>query len=220
MNPVLIYTDSSQIEEAKAQLTQSIGHFQDLYDAFRAIGIDVTVLEMADETTIMGRDQQSQHLENLVLDKLMAKAGTPDFGGVPISQEKLRTLLDKPDVTAIKTLIKNNYIRVRGGYEPSLFEVIDGQVSLISTAFDTIESRFTYYTKNKNGEVAAKHLMALAEGVNKWLEYLQAPRLESYNPIVEQFKTIGLKLIRGGIFAPDVEFIRNQESRFSNQPAQ
>ncbi len=170
MEPVLIYTDNSRIEEEKDHLYDSVEFLQELYDKFKKIGITATLKEMAD---VIQRGTSNNRLNDFVSDKFLEQAGEPNFNGVPICRNKLKEMLAIPDLKEIGALLSEFPSRVndRLSYvhgRINLMEIVDDQVCKVSNADAAIEKEFTYFTETERTALFAKELLTVRDALKAW----------------------------------------------------
>jgi len=212
MEPILIDKDERRIEEEKQHLIVVVGFLQQLHDAFKAVGIDVTLPEMANLLQYVNMVSRPHALEEFVADKMLDKAGEPNFNGVPIRREKLRDMLDLPDFSAIAATIGEYQLISRDGFgiRLNLLTLAAGVVAKGAGADASLEQEFTYFTKNDRGAEVAGHLKAVCDSLNGWNVFSNSFGWELKGGHDEEM--IPGVLYRNGSFMPSLNFIRRQEA--------
>ncbi len=84
MQPVLILTETEKINAYKEFLPTTLPPLQAFYDLFKAIDIEPTLQDMTRLAFYDNSTQVKSQIDDYVGDKMIEKAGTPDFGGIPI----------------------------------------------------------------------------------------------------------------------------------------
>lgn len=218
MQPVLILTDPEKITQHKAFLTKAVTYLQLLYDKFKAIGIEVTLEEMR-VLIHFPNGQTPNYISDFVAQKMLDKAGIPDFNGVPIKKQKLLEMMDVPDTTDITAFVKgaSSYLGHlnQTGIEPNLFEIINGVVAKKEDAEGTIEAKHNHYTQNDRGTEVAKKLNAIVQTLEDYKNY-------AGNAISDRFwkdlelDDMGLEN-NGGKLRPSLRFVREQEKAYTGK---
>lgn len=217
MQPVLILTETEKITQHKAYLTKMLVPLQAFYNLFKAINVDATVADMHQMAHQNISTQIKSQMDEFVGNKMMDKAGTPDFGGVPIKREKLRDMLDMPDTTdlikqaqAVQLLSQSN----GGNYwlEPKYYQIVNDVVSIKADAFANIEDRYTHYTKNNRGDLLATKMNEFIPQLNDYITLIG--RGQSLNFMRELgLEKIGIEWTSVEL-RPSLYFIRNEEKNF------
>jgi len=222
MPPVLIYTDTQKATEEKAYLTKVIPFLQGAYDAI--IDLELTASLNGLESLFNGisaNPQGTDHLDRLansfVKDKLIAKAGTPDFNGVPISASMLAMLIEVPDVSALVTPLRNYYQARRsvGGIRFNLLELDDDTISKKNTADASLDTEYTFYSKNDYGATLSTKLFAVCEELNELEAVDTNALLLKVGGRKEEGIFCGVEY-RNGSWRPSLQFIREREAQKPN----
>ncbi len=215
MEPVLIQSDPSKINEHIALLPKGVAYLQQLYDAFLAKGLSVTIVEMknilhpADHT-------YTGYITDFFSEKMLENIATPVFGGIPIKREKLAELIDLPEINDIELLIKNRSIFTGHSQynwcEPGLYQITDGVVSTTVDAEDLITARHNYYTTNDRG-------VETTNKINGIISILQEYKTYAGQYISDgQWKQLDLDVLGienyGNYLRPSLQFIRDQEKAY------
>jgi hypothetical protein len=221
LTKVLIHIHTEKIENAKDFLNLTVAYFQELYNSFKAIGIMLSLQDMHNVSQIIKRGNTPiDYLKNFVADKLLIIAGTPDFGGVPINQAKLRELLAMPNLSSIEEVLENQphppFESAR--FEPALLEIIKDIVSKKASSDATLESRYTYYSENDKGAELATVLIGLSDNLNSSYDYIKIFKSRS------AFLSTGLGIIEGlefenEVYRPKLSFIRDIERIYGSYVA-
>jgi hypothetical protein len=220
MNPVLIITDTERITKEKALCDASVIFLQGFYDLITPLGVTFTIEEMtgASQIILNNHGRTTNQLEVLLEDKLIEKAGGSNFNGVLISNEKLREMTEKPDVTNIYTYIRQSYPKFYLSSQmiitPAFLELINGVVSKKATAYSTITALYTYYTKNDKGAELATMLFSVANKLNEYETYLgrvPVPAHPTYSGLSKQVE--GIEFV-GYVHRPILGYIRAAEELY------
>ncbi|MBD1385732.1 hypothetical protein IDJ75_10620 [Mucilaginibacter rigui] len=205
MPPVLIYTDTQKATEEKAYLTTVIPFLQSAYNAILGLQLTATLAELESLFNSISRNPQgTDHLEQLaksfVKNKLVIKAGSQDYNGVPISAQKIADMIDVPNVSTLVSALDGYFHARRSagfGIRFTLLDLVDDVISKKGTADASITTEYTYYSKNDYGAALATQLFTMCDAMNQ---------LEALDTSALSLKVGGLK--QDGIFK-GVEFINN-----------
>ena len=165
MEPVLIRKDAHLIKKENENLQHMLKDGQEVYDLFKGLGVEVTPKEISDFLHGQAKQHTSTTIHNFIADKMIEKAGNPDFNGVPIKKEVMRDMIQLPTSDHILKRIKEmapfyNFHDVNKQakmFHADHVEIKDGQVVPADGIHEKIESKHTHYTKTQRGaEVAAK----------------------------------------------------------------
>lgn len=222
MEPILIFKDDSKIEEVLAIIAGQVSFYQAFYDEMQQLDIDVTLPQMSGLISyfrnIRGSEDRHKRINGFVQGLLLDKAGTPDFNGVPISQQMLRQMIEIPDLGDLYSLFDTNYgIGDSGNYTEKL-QLVDGVVSKKATADDEVENEFSYYTRTDYGNELVGQLTPVITALNSYLGFAY-PNLASLRYDTDGAKTgVGIG-IQGLVYsdrqyAIDHKWLRQQEERF------
>ncbi|WP_149912715.1 hypothetical protein [Sphingobacterium cavernae] len=156
MEPILIFTDTQKILEAKRMCNLHLSYLNDFYTQLTQLGIEVTLKELialsqfASNTSL---EIQKQRIFDFAQNQLLTKAGTPSFNGVPINLDRLKELIDVPSLDSLIPLLnRHEAYRQQGfGMIESCFVIEDGIVILSEESDNIIENKYTYYTRNDAG---------------------------------------------------------------------
>ena len=159
----------------------------------------------------------------MVKRKLLAKVSGANFNGVALSDSALYEMIEMPDVSNIYTYVKENYPKIyiadRIGITEDYLLLIDGIVSKKNTAYTTIESLYTQYTKNDKGAELATLLFSICNLLNEYEEYLGRipnPYPLSYRGVYKDLE--GIEFV-GLQHRPSLRFIRETESVYPDYVA-
>lgn len=222
MKAVLIETNKQKITDGKAFLNHSVEYIQGVYDEFKAIGVSLS-LENLKDVLFWAKRGDRDALRKLVVEKIIEKAGMPNFNGVPINKAKLEELIDTPDISDIITRLSNNPIDTsfpNQYFRPELLIIENDVVKKKSDAFSIIEAENTFYTKNDKGAELATKLFELAEAFNAYAAYLNDKNSSNtFSPLISgesrSAKFKGL-VYDNGVYRPDLYFIREMEASYPN----
>jgi hypothetical protein len=171
MDPILISTNTELITTQKQDLDKVIPYFQSIYDELQTLGITATLQDLSNIANWAQRGNNQGFEEKFVKAALLAKAGTPNFNGVPIDQNKLADLISIPDITAFK-IAASNWTQVfmvgRLGAEIALMQIVDNVIGKLDTAYATIEERNTHYTKTDASTQLATDLLVVCTAMNNF----------------------------------------------------
>lgn len=213
MEPVLIEKDQRRIDEEKTLLGDAVIFLQELYNAFKAIGVTATLSELNAVTqALSAANPQTNYLRTYVANKLADKAGEPNFNGVPINRGMLLQMLEIPDLSFVEAVVKeNNFYQSGGaGFRLNLFTLAADVVSKTPDADAKLEEEFTFYTINDRGVLMATNLKTLCDSLNAWNEFAGSYGWELKGAHDEEM--IPGVLYRNGSFKPSLNFIRRQEA--------
>lgn len=219
MNPVLINTNNSAITGAKADLATTVPYVQQLYNAFKAIGVTVTLDDLRQMVFEMSSNVRYANPEIIIRtfvdDYFVNKAGTPSFNGVPINTDALKTLLAPASIDGIVPVL-SNYFQCTVNSAPLRFDLLQitgDVVSKLADADQRITDEHTYYTKNDRGAMAATKLLAAANALNDYKSFID---LAAHHIVEGNIEGLELK---DGNFRPSLTFIRSQERNYPNYVA-
>jgi len=171
MTPVLIFTDNQRIATEKNLLNKVVPFFQSVYDAFKAIGVTVTIDEISNLSswTISGRNT-GDWVQDFTTNKMVDAAGPLVVAGITLNRTKFIELMDsKPDVTGVKNALRNANNVTNGnikGIRKNLLSLTDDVISKISDSDAQIEAEFTYYTKTDASAQLATDLQLVCDAMN------------------------------------------------------
>lgn len=221
MDPVLIFTDTNLIAQEKATLNSSVPLYQNVYNAFKAIGITVTIAEIFNLVgwTYTGNGAPA-YVENFAKDKLVAIAGGYTYNGVALKNDKLRELIADPNVTAVYTALnasKQIYSGAGGrqSIRPTMLHLTGDVVSKVAGTDATIEAFYTYYTKSDEAAALATSLQTICDAMNTHSElypdynrpYLTSGHQVNFTPGID---------IRSGIFCVSLSYINRFQERLDS----
>ncbi len=217
METVLIYTDTQRIALEKNHLTNSVVFFQSLYDALKGVEVTATLNEISNliQQTVVSRRSDQQNnvtVESFVKSKLLVQAGSPDFNGVPIAQNKIADLIEIPDVSTVLTAL-NAYYQIGNtslGFRIDLMEFTGDTIGKKAGTDATITALFTYNTKNDKGAEITTKLIELCTKLNSWQAYQTDKTIRAEG---KEVSIRGVELFNNA-FRPSLQYIRAQESAY------
>ncbi|WP_316777774.1 hypothetical protein [Pedobacter antarcticus] len=218
MEPVLIYTDTEKIQFEKAYLTASVSHFQELYDAFKLIGITTNLNQLytlASSSNKTSQEGIERKIKNFVIDELVKLAGNPSFGGVLINKEKLVEMLSVPDLSNINSLVDDyeSWKQQGYGFRIDLMEIVSDTILEKESAASALEALYTYYTVNDAGANVASVLFTLSNSLNQWAVMTHRAFPALHKGMVDHTGFIeGLEYVNNQ-FRPRLTFVRQEEAR-------
>jgi len=170
LDPVLIRKDEHLIKAGKDQIAILVTDIQQIYDLFLEIGIKLSVAEAY--KFLLGRDAET--VNDFVADKLVIKAGKPDFNGIPIKKEKIREMVEIPDISKIEatiTKVKASWKATQiKHFDVSAIQAKDGKI-IVSPAFEEdLVKKNSYYTEKEAGHKIANQLLTIATEINRLIE--------------------------------------------------
>ncbi|WP_295714357.1 hypothetical protein [Mucilaginibacter sp.] len=171
MTPVLIFTDTQRITIEKNLLNKVVPLYQSIYDAFKAIGITVTLDEIFNlvSWTISGRNT-GEWIQDFAINKIVDAAGPLVVAGITLNRAKFIELMDtKPNVTGIKTALNQVDNVINGnikGIRKNLLGLTADVISKVTDSDAQIEALFTYYTKTDLSAQLATDLQLVCNAMN------------------------------------------------------
>ncbi|QTE39514.1 hypothetical protein J3L18_10795 [Mucilaginibacter gossypii] len=232
MEPILIVAYPERIALEQLWLDSQIAYFQAIYDLFKSVGITVTLNEINHVREEILNPHSKEHLfHDLVVNKMLEKAGNPHFNGIAIKKHAFKEMIDIPDVHFIRKWIHDNPVKpiskrftkatggveseVRYGHErhqshlsPDLFEIVQDVVQRKPDTNDKVTEKYTHYTKNDKGVQTYNVLLDWRDHVievNNQLEQIKATfRIEPF----------GLDKHPDGVMRPSLKVIRDNEARY------
>lgn len=175
MKRVLIYKDNESIGQSKEFLARLVAYYQEIYDAFKEINIEVSILEIesliANKENTLVKDLDISN--DFVRSKIVENISEKQWQGITyLNKEKLKDLVDVPDTSSIRQLI-NSYQTIwsdkfRSIIRLALLEIKNGEVVKLTTADSQIEAFYTYYSNTEKGAAIAECLHCLCEKLNEW----------------------------------------------------
>lgn len=222
MNPVLIFTDTPKINEQKNNLNQSVTLFQNIYNAFKAIDITPTILDISQFVSwTIGRNGLPDMVDRYISDKVLAAAGGFTANGIAIKSDVLRSMLVMPNSTNVKAEINKSYHFGRGT-RVELLSVIDDVVTKVEDSDTQIEAIYSYFTKTDTSSQLATDLFAICASLNTFDDShnkMLVTNLNQYldieiatNEIQKDTTIQGIARFKGQ-FVPSLTFIRRFEAR-------
>lgn len=223
MDPVLILTDTPKITAEVAVLNKYVTIFQNVYDAYKAIGITVTIQEISNlvSYTKKGNGRPDFELE-FAVDKLLTMAGSYIFGGVQLDEQKLRDMILRPDVTAVKTALYgvNNISsgEVGTGVRINLLQLTSDVISKVSGADATIAALYTHYTATDASAQLATDLQVAIDAINTFyaahtIVYAKAFAGNDMANMPREATGMPGLIFYGGQYHISLDYIRNFEAK-------
>lgn len=243
MKPILIRKDDHLIKQEKENLQNMLVDGQAVLDHFKTVNIELTPVEIHDFLHKHANHVvKTNHVHNFITDKMIERAGRPEFNGVPIKKEKLADLIEIPDTTIIKKAIEDIGSRWQHNtqsltsFKAKYVEVVDGKLNVKAGVQEAIEDQHTHYTKTERGYQVATKLLDVSKNIHELSNYFGQDKKGNniYQP--HHFNIPGLK----DVFRPlpkekqyyinngsemslvnrehighqlDLDFIRRQEAR-------
>lgn len=216
---LLIRRFDDRIREERETLKKGLPLLRAIHESLSEIGIDAG---LADIKRLFQRYQQNEHtglkskvVADFVTDAFVARASGANFNGVPISNEKLRTLIKVPD-TAMVTAALEGYMYRSGTQNRQLLVEIfsymalpDGKVSTVDGADDLIVQKHSHYTTTEKGAEMLALLGDIASKFNRMREL--DPQQAS---LISGFKA--LETDAKGNFIPGLIYVQS----YDNPPRQ
>lgn len=242
-NPILIQHDEHHIANTIGEADEAIHDGQQVYDMFKTMGVEVNLDEIKHLLLSHGSKQHVafDHIHSMVADKLLIKAGPQSFNGIPIKREKLRDMIQVPDVSAIERRVNELAHHWVGGsnatkkFRVEHLQIKDGKLTYADGFHESLNEKHIHTTKSIHGlEVAAK-LMEVSKTVIEMCEMFGKNDKGRYLVGPEMFTIPGLKMVTTPLpksehytfknrrfetefvgFRIDLDFIREQEARDLN----
>lgn len=224
MENILIFKDVERIDSEAFFYENNVLTFINGFEPFlTAIGIEFSLAQIiqinsyAHKTQGRGINELEHHLKEFIYDGLLSKAGTPNFGGVAISREKLKELIQFPEseYNSLLNHIKNtqpyNYGASSNGIDGKYLNYSDGVATLKDNFQDMLEADYSYYTKNDSGVYYTNLLNAIASKMNEYENSLRYNRKKSSYQF-QAGAVNGIKLNGKYEYVVDLGVIRKLES--------
>lgn len=152
MEKKLIYTNTDEVRNMTSRINLSTGYLQAAYDAFRAIDITPTLEDISSCIHALNQRMALSELEGWVVNYMAHKIDKPSIGGIPVSRESLKNMLEKPDCSSLYdklNILVSNIVGVGVvQINPKVYYVIENEE--IKTRNDLTE-----YLTELNSEYAA-----------------------------------------------------------------
>lgn len=170
MEPILILKNTEAISTAKSALDLSVEIFQSVYDAFKGIGITLTLSEL--NSLISGvrvNGINSDLITNFTVDKLLDAAAPYTLNGVQLQRSKVKEMIVPPDLNTVKAALTeaSGYEGVRIGQDIALMTIDADTISKVSNSDTTIESRHTHYTQTDASTQLVSSLLSVCDVLNE-----------------------------------------------------
>lgn len=162
MTKELIYTDTDRVRNTIDYINRSKGYLQGVYDAFKAIGITPTLNDISACMSAISRRRELSELENWVVGYLAQKIENTAIGGIPVSRDSLKNLIEKPDCSSLFDEFNTLFYNISPGGDTRLnldnYFVIENEEVKLKSGFSDVltEENSVYATTGKQIEVLAK----------------------------------------------------------------
>lgn len=214
---IIIQHDKHHIDNAIGNADDMISDGQQVYDMFKAMGVEVDLNEIQQLLHMDNHSHPSDYIRSIVADKLLAKAGTPTFNGIAINRQKLKDMIEVPDVSHIVTRVA----QLQGHWGPKVtksfitghVQIKDGKLTYADNFHDELNSKHLHTTRTKHSlHVAAKLMEAskmvieLSDLLGKDPSAFEIPGLKTVMRVEPETKKkafVGHRI--------DLDFIRQQE---------
>lgn len=222
MEPLLITKNQSSIKKANLKKLGHLEYLKLFYSALSEYGITVTLKELVNLVNYQHNnlDGAKRYLFNFIQNQLLEKAGTPSFNGVPISKEKLKELIQMPDLSVFDPIFEMHWHQIENGFGiiEECFKVQEDTIELSDNSESIIENMYTYYTKNDAGVYILQKINEVCDSLTKYDLAIHFTRLASGHSF-----TAGQEI--GGFmdgvdfnsnlnkFQPNLLYIRNWEQQ-------
>jgi D-ribose pyranose/furanose isomerase RbsD len=235
---IIIQHDEHHIKNAINTADEMLKDGQQVYDMFTQVGVEVSIAEIGDVLQgklLQGRTKPSDYIQTLVLNKLVAKAGSPTLNGIAIKPEKVKDMIQVPDVSHIITRVNDlspHWYTTADlkKFMPEYVQIKDGKLMYAEGFLDGLNEKHVHTTKSKRGlEIAAK-LMEVSAQINDLVKLFGTNKIgQPYYPN-SKFSVPGLKIVKRTLpedqqymsagqkiteefvgYRIDLDFIRHQE---------
>jgi len=171
MNPVLIYTDNTRIEREQDFLNDSIPVLQAIYDALNNLGIAVTLDDVNNFVSWQKNGNGGPNFAQEFVINKMLDAATYVVNGITITRDGMRSLMSKPDMTAVNTALNAVGGLYSGnptmnGVKTNLMVLANHTITKAAGADDAITAEFAYYTKSDASATLANSLQTICDAMN------------------------------------------------------
>ena len=160
---IVIQHDEHHIAKAVKNADDMIKDGQHVYDMFAAIGVSVSVNEIHDLLHGDLTKKPSDHIQTMVTNKLVDKAGDVTLNGLPVKREKVKDMIEVPDTKHIVTRLGQigkdwmNNVNDAKKFVKSHVQIKDGKVIHADGFHDDLNSKHKHVTMTPRGaEIAAK----------------------------------------------------------------
>lgn len=206
MNPVLLYTDTSLINNEIRVLDKVVPFYQSIYTAVKNLGITLTIADIDGLVqSYRNSSRQPAFVDDYIQNKLTDAAAPYELNGVPLTREAVKGMIALPDTSALKAALQNVYqvLSDNSARRGRLLSLADDVISKVSDANTQITALYTYYTKSDASATLATNLQTVCDALNTFDE--------SHNGFFGKRGIPGLDY-RKGQFVVSLDFIRKYES--------
>ncbi len=220
----VIHVEQKNIDSALQKLSALIPCLQNIYDAVLELGIEFntseiwTGLQTFHRTHVTVRkDEFDKWLVETVKDKLLQKtSGFSQFDSPIFSKEKLRELIELPDLTKIK----GSFSEAGNYFQPTAdrmkypyIEMSGGKIQKSQHAKEMIMERFTHYTTTEKGDIMLEKINNIIKPLEDWLlNDWTAGKYSNWQKTVDAIRGIDISYDTGTArIIPDVQFIKTHE---------
>ncbi|WP_312340627.1 hypothetical protein [Sphingobacterium sp.] len=178
MEPVLIYKNTKEIEKIKSSNLKHLDYLKDFYAAMLKTGVEFTLDELVSIAQYyganFGQEAFSERIRSFVKDKLLIKAGTPDFNGVPIDMEMLKKMIALPDLSEVFDLygIFGQYFEQGCPIESNYFEIVGNTVRIVENQDAILIQKYSYYSENDAGVYMFGFLSEICDSLNSYQQQI------------------------------------------------
>ena len=202
MKKQVFWKDDYSIGELSRSLNKAKNALQSIVQSFAAIGIEITdIKDIAGMIDIQGtqRNLRLDNLETFVFNRLFPE--TP----VGIKRDLYRGLVELPDLSAVIQSFEslNEYyggLNVGDAIHFSAYTVKGGQVEIIESEREKLESRFIEVAETKEEIDRLEVVNFLCESLNNLVKHAEDHPANYIIPGVTSYDEAAGKFIPGGIF--------------------
>jgi hypothetical protein len=188
----LLFKNDDAITEEKKFVNTVLPYLQDVANELTALNLVFTIDNIKEITFQVKNRQGIKGVTEFVTNMLVDSVSTPQIGNLPISKEKLKSIIEIPNcetlLQSIEQLLNNSF----NGYNQTVlimygyyFTVNAGTVSKILDVDTFIEEKNCYYSENANQIELFNKINDFAAACNAMETYLKARNVN-----VDKFRNI------------------------------
>lgn len=220
MARTLLFTNAPAIAGDKKFINDLLPHLQNVASELTNLNVAfsiATIRELA--FTVYGRRGGINEITEFVTNLIVEAVENPQIGNLPVSKDKLKSIIEAPDCSQLFELVKhlvnesyNKYRRATNLVYGNYFEVTNGIVSKLANIDTAIEEANSFYSENADQTEMFNKVRDFAAACNELENYMKSKgrNVDSFKNLNElEVITKEVDGVTGSDWAPSVTFIRN-----------
>jgi hypothetical protein len=219
MAKTLLFKNEPAIAGDKKYINDLLPYLQNVATELTSLNVTFSIMTIRELTFIVFSRRGLTEVVDFITNLIVEAIDNPQIGNIPISKDKLKGIIEKPDCTQLfkklTQLIEKSYNPYRNATNivySSFFEVTNGIVSKLANIDTTIEENNSFYSENANQIEMFTKATEFANACNAFETYLKSKNRNIDNfKLLEDLEIITKRTngITGADWVPSMTFITN-----------